>query len=62
MSWLVIGSMRYYTNPEKVPKKLLEATKEYKKSCNTYYIWLQENYEKSEDPNDIILTEEILAH
>ena len=62
LAWMVIGAMRYYSNPEKVPKKLLEATKEYKKSCNAYYTWLQENYVKSEDSNDIILTDDLLAH
>jgi putative DNA primase/helicase len=62
LSWLVKGAVKYYSNPEKVPKKLLEATKEYKKSCNSYYTWLQENYCKSDDHNDFILTDELLLH
>ena len=62
LKWLVEGSVRYYTSPEKVPKKLLEATNEYKKSCNNYYNWLQENYCKTRDANDIILTDDLLAH
>jgi P4 family phage/plasmid primase-like protien len=62
LSWLVMGAVKYYSNPERVPKKLLEATKEYKKSCNTYYTWLQENYRKSDDPGDFILTDDLLLH
>jgi P4 family phage/plasmid primase-like protien len=62
LKWLVEGSVRYYTSPEKVPKKLLEATNEYKKSCNNYYTWLQENYCKTDDQNDIILADDLLAH
>jgi P4 family phage/plasmid primase-like protien len=62
LSWLVMGAVKYYSNPEKVPKKLLEATKEYKKSCNAYYTWLQENYCKSDNPGDFILTDDLLLH
>jgi P4 family phage/plasmid primase-like protien len=62
LKWLVEGSIRYYTTSEKVPKKLLEATNEYKKSCNNYYNWLQENYYKTEDENDIVLADDLLEH
>jgi P4 family phage/plasmid primase-like protien len=62
LKWLVEGSIKYYTSPEKVPKKLLEATNEYKKSCNNYYNWIQENYCKTDNESDIILADDLLEH
>jgi putative DNA primase/helicase len=62
LNWLVKGSIKYYGSPEKVPRKLLEATKEYKKSCNTFYVWLDENYCKTNDPGDVVLADDMLAH
>ena len=61
LKWLVNGSIRYYNSPERIPKKLLEVAKDYKKSCNIYLSWLEQNYYKSDSADDYVTSEELIA-
>jgi P4 family phage/plasmid primase-like protien len=60
LRWMIVGAKKYYTTSEKIPKKLVEANQKYKKSCNIYLNWLEQNYEKSEDTTHYITSDDLI--
>lgn len=61
LKWLVTGSAHYYNSSEKIPKKLVEVVKNYKKSCNIYLSWLEQNYHKTDTVEDYITSDELIS-
>jgi P4 family phage/plasmid primase-like protien len=61
LNWCVEGAVRFYNAPERIPSKLRNAAKDYKKSCNPYYKWLQENYEKTGSEEDFVTSEQLIG-
>jgi P4 family phage/plasmid primase-like protien len=60
LKWMIDGAKKYYTSSEKIPKKLIEANQNYKKSCNIYLKWLEQNYEKCDDEGEYVKSDDLI--